>query len=165
MVADSRELHAVPARARWAARAIVLLGLAQVASMIHFLFYNLGDSLTERGITLHEVGVTKAALNAFNSDLVNYISHLHIAIAGYGMAMGFVVAMLAWFGIRRGVRWAWWAAVGTIVISAAIGIPAHFVYNLATAGHLAPPFVLLAIFAIAAGASYPTRKSPGVAGL
>ena len=155
MVADNREPYVAPGRTLWAARVIVVLGVVQAASMVHFLFYNLGDSLTERGISLREVGVTKAELLAFNADLVHYISHLHIAIAGYGIATGFVVAMLAWFGIRRRVRWAWWAAVGTIVISAGVGLPAHFVYDLATVGHLAPPFILLALFAIAAAISYP----------
>jgi hypothetical protein len=131
----------------------------QIISMIHFLFYNFGDHLTERGISLNEVSVTKAQVRVFNEDLVNYISHLHIAIAGYGMATGLVVALLAWFGIQRGMRWAWWAAAATIVVSAGVGIPAHFVYDLATVGHLGPPFVLLIVFAVAAALSYPSPSA------
>lgn len=158
MDTESRHPGEMPPRIRRAAQLIALLGVLQVLSMIHFAIYNFGDQLTERGITLNEVGVTKAQVQAFNADLVNYISHLHIAIAGYGMATGLVVALLAWFGIQHGMRWAWWAAVGTISITAVVGIPAHFVYGLATVGHLGPPFVLLTVFAIAAAASYPSSS-------
>lgn len=137
---------------------IAVLGVLQILSMMHFLVHNFGDQLTERGITLEEVGVTKMQVQAFSQDLVNYISHLHIAIAGYGMATGFVIALLAWCGIQRGMRWAWWAAVGTIAMSAGVGIPAHFVYGFATPGHLGPAFVLLLAFAVAAAVSYPTSS-------
>ncbi len=144
-----------PPRIWRGARLIALLGLVQVLSMVHFLYFNFGEQLTERGITLNEVGVTKAQLRAFNEDLLNYISHLHIAIAGYGMATGLVVALLAWYGIQRGVRWTWWAAVGAVSVSFLVGIPAHFFYDLATVGHLGPPSVLLAVFAVAAAMSHP----------
>jgi len=147
------------ARIRWGARLIAVLGALQAASMVHFFFHNFGDELTERGISMREVGVSKAQLVAFNADLANYISHLHIAIAGFGMATGFVVAMLAWFGIQRGSRWAWWAAVGTVAISSLVGIPAHFAYGFATLAHLGPPFALLAVFALAAALSYPGPAS------
>lgn len=148
-----------PARIRIGARLIALLAILQILSMTHFLYFNFGEQLTERGISLNEVGVTKAQLRAFNEDLLNYISHLHIAIAGYGMATGLVVAALAWFGIQHGIRWTWWAAVGTIAVSAVVGIPAHFFYDLATVGHLGPPFVLLIVFAVAAAMSYPGSYS------
>ena len=153
-----RDPGGMPPRIRRAAQLIALLGVLQILSMIHFLIYNFGDKITERGITHNEVGVTKAEVQAFSENLVNYISHLHIAIAGYGMATGLVVALLAWFGIQRGMRWAWWAAVGTISITTLVGIPAHFAYGLATVGHLGPPFVLLTVFAIAAAASYPSSS-------
>jgi hypothetical protein len=131
----------------------------QIISNIHFLFVNFSDQFLERGISLEQVGVTKAQIRAFNPDLVNYVSHLHIAIAGYGMALGLVVAELAWFGIQRGLRWAWWAAVTAIFIAAAVGLPAHFSYNLATVGHLGPPFALLTVFAVGAAMSYPPSGS------
>lgn len=158
MDTERHDSDQTPPRIRRAAQLIALLGVLQILSMIHFFYYNFGDQLTERGITLDEVGVTKAQVRVFNEDLVNYISHLHIAVAGYGMATGLVVALLAWFGIQRGIRWAWWAAVGTISVSAVVGIPAHFVYGLATVGHLGPPFVMLTVFAIAAALSYPSSS-------
>lgn len=141
---------------RRGAQLIALVGLVQVISSIHFLFVNFSDQFLERGISLEQVGVTKAQIRAFNPDLLNYISHLHIAIAGFGMALGLVVAALAWFGIRRGLRWAWWACVSAVFTAAAVGLPAHFFYNLATLGHLGPSFALLAVFAIGAAISYPT---------
>jgi hypothetical protein len=159
MDAEIPEAREMPPRIRRAAQLIAFLGVLQILSMIHFFFYNFGDQLTERGISLNEVGVTKAQVRGFSEDLVNYISHLHIAIAGYGMATGLVVALLAWFGIQCGMRWAWWAAVGAISVSSLVGIPAHFVYGIATVGHLGPPFVLLAVFAIAAAMSYPSSSA------
>ena len=159
METERHDSDGMPPRIRRAAQLIALLGILQILSMIHFLYFNFGDQLTERGISLNEVGVTKAQVRAFNEDLLNYISHLHIAIAGYGMATGLVVALLAWFGIQRGLRWTWWAAVGTISVSSVVGIPAHFVYGIATVGHLGPPFVLLAIFAIAAAMGYPSSSA------
>jgi len=44
-------------------------------------------------------------------------------------------------------------------ISSVVGIPAHFVYGIATVGHLGPSFVLLTIFAIAASMSYPSSSA------
>ena len=146
-------------RIRRGARLIAFLGIVQIISSIHFLFVNFSEQFLERGIALEQVGVTKAQIRAFNEDLLDYISHLHIAIAGYGMAVGLAAAALAWFGIQRGVGWAWWAAVGTVFVAAAVGLPAHFFYGLATLGHLGPPFVLLGLFAIGAAISYPGSSS------
>jgi hypothetical protein len=146
-------------RIRRGARLMALVGTVQIISSIHFLFVNFSDQFLERGLSLEQVGVTKAQIRAFNPDLVNYVSHLHIAIAGYGMALGLAAAALAWFGIQRGLRWAWWAAVTAIFIAAAVGLPAHFFYNLTTIGHLGPPFALLTVFAIGAAMSYPSSAS------
>ena len=146
-------------RVRRGARLIALVGLVQIVNNINFLFRNFGDQFLERGITLNEVGVTKAQIGAFNADLLNYISHLHIAIAGYGMAMGLMVIVVAWFGIQRGLRWAWWTAVSVVFVAAAVGIPAHFFYGFATLGHLGPPFAVLTVFAVGAAMSYPRSPS------
>lgn len=161
MDTEGRDPDDMPPRIRRGAQLIALLGVLQILSMIHFFIYNFGEELTERGITLNEVGVTKAQVEAFNANLVGYVSHLHIAIAGYGMATGLVVALLAWFGIQRGMRWAWWAAAGAISVSAVVGIPAHFVYGLATVGHLGPPLGFLIVFAVAAAVSYPSSSVLG----
>ncbi len=160
MDTELTDASATLSRIRWGARLIALVGVVQIISNIHFLFVNFSDQFLERGISLEQVGVTKAQIRAFNPDLVNYISHLHIAIAGYGMALGLAVAALAWFGIQRGLRWAWWAGLTAIFAAAAVGLPAHFSYNLATVGHLGPPFALLTVFAIGAAMSYPTSRLP-----
>jgi hypothetical protein len=90
--------------------------------------------------------VTKAQILEFSADLLEYISHLHIAVAGLG-------------GIQRGMAWAWWTAVAAVVIAALVALPAHFVYGLATLGHLGPAFAALAIFALGAALSYPKERS------
>ena len=158
---DTERTHASETlpRIRRGARLIALVGIMQIVSNIHFLFVNFSDQFLERGISVEQVGVTKAQIRAFSPDLVNYVSHLHIAIAGYGMALGLGVTALAWFGIQRELRWTWWAAVTAIFTAATVGLPVHFLYNLATVGHLGPPFALLTVFAIGAAMSYPSSAS------
>lgn len=149
----------ISARVRVGTLLMWLAGAAQVLSGLHFLRQNFGEGFLERGITPAEVGVSKAEIGAFNQDLLQYISHLHINVAGLGIALGMAVIALAWIGVRSGMRWAWWTAVVTVAIAAGIGIPPHFTYGLATIGHLGPSVAILTVFTIGALASYPTRTS------
>ena len=87
-LASDSDAASLPKRIRTGGLVITLAGLALIISMADFLQYNFGDQLVERGLTLEQVNVTKEQARAFNKDLVNYISHLHIAIAGYGMGVG-----------------------------------------------------------------------------
>jgi hypothetical protein len=138
---------------------MALAAAAQLLGSVDFLFANFSESFLERGITSAEVGVTKAQIREFSMDLLEYISHLHIAVAGLGMGLALAGGGLAWCGIQRGMAWAWWTAVAAIVIAALIALPAHFVYGLATLGHLGPAFAALAIFAVGAALSYPKERS------
>ena len=137
---------------------MALAAAAQLLGSLDFLFANFGEAFLERGITTAEVGVTKAQIREFNVDLLEYISHLHIAVAGLGMGLALAGAGLAWFGIQRGMAWAWWSAVAAITVAALVALPAHFVYGLATVGHLGPAFAALGLFAIGAALSYPKEK-------
>ena len=156
MATNTTHESQMPSKVRIGARLMALAGLAQIISGIQFLFANFSEAFLERGITLAEVGVSKSEIGAFNLDLLEYISHLHIIVAGFAMALGFVFVVLAWFGVQRGFPWAWWAIVGALVIAAGVGIPPHFFYGLATVGHLGPTFVVLTTFAIGAIMSYPS---------
>jgi len=46
------------------------------------------------------------------------------------------VIALAWQGIRTGQRWALWTAFLAPVIGVGLALPLHYVYGLATLGHL-----------------------------
>jgi hypothetical protein len=44
----------------------------------------------------------------FSGDLHHhYISHRLIAVSGFIAATGIAVVVLTWFGVRRGLLWAW----------------------------------------------------------
>ncbi len=146
-------------KARIGSALMVLAGLGYVLDSVHFFFKNFSDDFLEKGITIQEVGVTKAEIRAFNLDLMEYISHLHIAVAGLSIALGIAISALAWFGVRAGSSWAWWTVVGTVATAAVIALPAHFVYGLATVGHLGPVFAALLIFFIGAALSFPRQKA------
>ncbi len=149
----------VSRKARIGATIMALAGLGYVIQNVDFFFQNFSEDFLARGITIQQVGVTKAEIRAFNADLMEYISHLHIAVAGLAIALGIALSALAWFGVRSGFRWAWWTAMGAGVSAAIIGIPAHFVYGLATVGHLGPVFAVLLIFLIGATMSFPRQKA------
>jgi hypothetical protein len=51
-----------------------------------------------------------------------YISHLHIALSGFITATGLAIAGLSWYGVRRGERWAFTAAVTVPIVGHAAGV-------------------------------------------
>jgi len=88
--------------------------------------------------------------DAFSPSLFNYISHLHVAVSGFIAAAGLAVAGLSWFGVRRGEPWAWVTAVLTPVVGLAVALPLHWVYNLATLGHLGLIYLATLVFLVGA---------------
>ena len=111
-----------------------------------FLIRNFSDSFLELGIGPGEVDVGRDQIQAFSPSLAHYISHLHLALAGFLAATGVAVGVLAWFGVRRGHVWAFVGAVAAPVIGLAVALPAHYPYNFDTAGHLGPIYVATVVF-------------------
>jgi hypothetical protein len=74
-------------------------------------------------------------------------------VAAFIIALGVAVIPLAWQGIRTGQRWALWTAFLAPVIGVGLALPLHYVYGLATLGHLGLIYldaaILLAGFLIA----------------
>jgi len=58
------------------------------------------------------------------------------------------VIALAWFGIRTGERWAFWTALFAPVVAIVLALPLHYVYGLATLGHLGLIYLDVAILLI-----------------
>lgn len=114
---------------------VALSGIGLVGYGIMFLIRNF-TGFIELGLTPAHVGGTPAEIRAFSPDLYQYISHLQVAVSGFFIALGVAVIALAWYGIRKGERWALWTAFLSPVIAVAIALPLHFPYGLATMGHL-----------------------------
>jgi hypothetical protein len=52
-------------------------------------------------------GVTSQQLDGRNPAIMGYITHLHVAIAGFIAATAIAAGGLAWYGVRNGLWWAW----------------------------------------------------------
>ena len=129
------------------ANLITLAGIGLVGYGLLFLIRNF-TGFIELGLTPEHVGGTPEQIRAFSPHLYNYISHLQVAVAGLLIALGVAVIALAWRGIRGGQRWALWAAFLVPVIGVVIAVPLHYVYGIATMGHLGPIYLDVAILLI-----------------
>lgn len=126
-----------------------LMGAAAVGFIgyaVIFLIRNFTDSFLELGIGPNEVSVGKDAIQNFSPSLFQYISHLHIAVAGFIAATGVAVLFLVAYGVRRGEFWAWVGAVAAPVIGLLIALPAHYPNHFDTIGHLGLIYLATLIF-------------------
>lgn len=125
-------------------------GVAFIGYAIIFLVVNFASDLLEIGIGTGEVNVTKDQIEQFSPSLADYVSHANVAIAGFIASTGLATAALSWFGVRRGLAWAWVAAVATPVVGLAIALPLHYPYGFATIEHLGLVYLATAIFVVGA---------------
>jgi hypothetical protein len=125
--------------------AVALIGYAAI-----FFVRNFTGGFLELGIGPGQVDKDEDAIRAFSPDLHHYISHLHLAVSGCLAATGLAVAALSWFGVRRGLMWAWTAAVAAPALALAVALPAHYPWGFGTIGHLGLVYVATAIFAVGA---------------
>jgi cytochrome bd-type quinol oxidase subunit 2 len=123
-----------------------------------FFARNFSGSFLELGIGPNEVQSSKVQIEAFDEDLFHYIQHLQIALSGFIMAAGLAIAALAWFGVRRGLLWAYVTAVAVPVLALAVAVPAHYPYHLDTIGHLGFSYVVTAIFVVGAALALPSFR-------
>jgi len=138
------------ARLRRGSVIMAVAGLGFVGYAVLFFVRNFTDSFLELGIGRNEVDVGKDEIQDFSPELYDYISHLHIAVSGFIAATGLAVAALAWFGVRRGLTWAWVAAVVAPVLGLAVALPAHYPNNFDTVGHLGLIYADTALFVVGA---------------
>lgn len=142
------------ARLRLGSAIMALAGFGFVGYGLIFFVRNFTESFLELGIGSGQVDVGKTEIEQFSPDLLNYISHLHIAVSGFIAAAGIAVAALAWYGVRRGEWWAWVTAVVIPVFALAVALPAHYPWGFATMGHLGLIYVDTVLFVIGAGLAY-----------
>ena len=95
---------------RTGAGLMVLAALLFLVYAVVFFFRAFASSGFEVGVpTLN--GVTPKQLDELNPAIMAYITHLHVAIAGFIAATAIAAGSLAWYGIRDGLWWAWITAV------------------------------------------------------
>jgi hypothetical protein len=123
---------------------ITIAGLAIVGYGIVFVIRNF-HGFIELGLTHEHVGASAQQVQAFSPRFFNYVSHLQVAIGGIMTGLGIAVAALGWFGVRSGQRWAAWSGLLAVAVSLSIAVPLHYVYGLATLGHLGPIYLALAL--------------------
>ena len=126
------------------ANLVTLAGVGLVGYGVVFLIRNF-TGFIELGLTPTLVGGTPEQIRAFSPHLYNYISHLQVVVAALLIAVGVAVIALAWRGIRTGQRWALWTALLLPVIAMALALPPHYMYGLATVGHLGPIYLDVAV--------------------
>jgi len=112
-------------------------------------------------------GVTQQQLDQLNPAIMGYITHLHVATAGFIAATAIAVIGLAWYGVRAGAWWAWITAVISPVVGLAVALPLHYTgsFELNWVTHLGPIYVGTVIFVVGALMVLVawTRKAPAAA--
>jgi hypothetical protein len=144
-------------RADLGVKLVLLSGLGVVAYGAAFLVRNF-TGFIELGLTPELIGGTPEQIAAFSPKLHGYISHLHVAVAGFLIALGLGIVALAWFGIRAGQRWAMWTALLMPAVAFGIALPLHYMHNLATLGHLGPLYLATAVLVAGIALSHKALK-------
>ena len=121
---------------------MVLGAVIFLAYAVVFLLRAFATSGFEVGVdTLN--GVTRQQLNELNPAIVYYITHLHVATAGFIAATAIAAGGMAWYGVRNGLWWAWLTGVIVPVVGLAVALPLHFMghFNYDWVSHLGPIYV------------------------
>jgi hypothetical protein len=115
-----------------------------------FLIVNFTDNFLELGIGPEQVEVSRAEIQAFSPSLFHYISHIHIALAGFIAATGVAMLFLVNFGVKRGEMWAWRGAVVSPVLGLLVALPAHYPNSFDTLLHLGPVYLVTIVLLLGA---------------
>ncbi|MFC6719065.1 hypothetical protein ACFQGT_20695 [Natrialbaceae archaeon GCM10025810] len=128
---------------------MALAGVAFIGYGLVFLALALIGNGFELGVSMLD-GLTRSELLATNPETVYYITHIHVALAGFIIATGIAVTALAWYGVRTGQLWAWASAITVAVVALAIALPMHytggFTHDWMT--HLAPIYLATIVFVV-----------------
>ncbi len=135
--------------------ALMVLGaLIFLVYAVVFFFLAFASSGFEIGVaTLN--GVPRQQLDGLNPAIMAYITHLHVATAGFIAATAIAVAGLAWYGVRNGLWWAWITGVISPVFGLAVALPLHWMghFNYDWVSHLGPIYLGTIIYVVGAVAA------------
>jgi hypothetical protein len=140
---------------------MAIAGIGFIGYGVLFFIRNFSDSFLELGIGHNEVDVGKDQIKDFSPQLYEYIGHLQIALSGFIAAAGLAVAALAWFGVRRGLTWAWVTAVVVPVLALAVALPAHYPNDFDTFGHLGLIYIDTLLFVVGAALAFVGLRERG----
>lgn len=159
--ANSTHLPADTSRSlRWGAYLIATAGIGFIVNALAMLYRVFFDPGFEAGVDALG-GMTRAELAATNHEVVHYIDHLHVNVAGLMGAAGIAMIALAWYGVRRGQQWAWATAIAIPVVFLVQSLPIHqtasFSFDALT--HLGPGLVWLPALLVGAGLAYHGLRS------
>jgi dihydroorotate dehydrogenase len=137
-------------------------------------FIILGGSLAVGGVVISIIGATNVfvptdiaylcmtpeVLNEFNERLIPVIAHDRAGFGSALLSVGFLVLMLALWGVREGERWVWWTFTIGAIPAFAAGIATHFIIGYTNFLHLFPAYFafLLYVIGIICTAPYLLRK-------
>ena len=160
-LADSTHLPADASRSlRWGAYLIAVAGIGFIANALAMLYRVFFDPGFEAGVDALG-GVTRAELAATNHEVVHYIDHLHVNVAGLMAAAGIAMIALAWYGVRRGQRWAWATAIALPLVFLVHSLPIHQTagFSFDAVAHLGPGLVWLPAVLVGAGLAHHGLRS------
>jgi len=125
---------------------MTLAGIAFIGYGVVFLVVNFVGGGFELGVS-RLGGATPAELDP---TVAYYISHLHVATAGFIIATGIAVTALSWFGVRSRQRWAWATAIAAAVTGLVIALPMHYRGGFAHdwVAHLGPIYLAVVVFVV-----------------
>ena len=126
---------------------VIVAGIGLIGYGLIFLRRNF-TGFIELGLTPAHIGATPEQIRAFSPRLFNYISHLQVAIAGFIMALGVAVISLGWNGLRVGIAWTAITVLVVVSVAVVVAVPLHYVYGLATIGHLGTLYIDVALLVI-----------------
>ena len=155
-LADPTRLPADVSRSlRWGSYLIAVAGIGFIVNALAILYRVFFDPGFEAGV--HALGgVTRSELAATNHEVVHYIDHLHVNVAGLMAAAGIAMIALAWYGVRRGQRWALATVIAIPVVFLAHSLPVHQTadFSFDAVAHLGPGLVWLPALLVGAGLAY-----------
>lgn len=130
---------------------MAIAAIAFIAYAILFLILSFWGTGFELGVDSLN-GTTREALMRSNPALFYYITHLHVALSGFIAATGIAVYVLSWYGVRRGLIWAWVGAVVSSVVGLAVALPMHWfnLFDLDWIMHLGPIYLATVFFVVGA---------------
>lgn len=131
-------------RLRWGAYLLALSGLGVVANGLAMVYRAFFDPGFESGVHTLD-GVTRAELAGTHPEVVSYVDHLHVNVAGLLIPVGIAMVALAWYGVRRGERWAFGASIALPLVFLVHSLPVHRTadFSFHAVAHLGPGLVWL----------------------
>ena len=113
-VASLREASSPTSEPRWGEACwfwALLMGLSMVVGGVMAMIV-----ATTRVVLPYDealVGLTREQLAAINDRLLSFMTHDRVTLAGTMLAVGILYVTLAWWGMRRGVHWAYVSVVAS----------------------------------------------------